>query len=60
MKNLFDTHENIVAYTDGASIANPGESGVGIAFFSQEFVKTPDEDAQFDFMFSDDELLLDG
>ena len=33
MRKMFDSYENIVAYTDGASIGNPGESGAGVVFF---------------------------
>ena len=43
MKKLFDSYENIVAYTDGASIGNPGPCGAGVAFYSQEFEEIVDE-----------------
>jgi len=43
MKQLFDDNEHVVAYTDGASIGNPGSSGAGVAFFRQEFEEIVDE-----------------
>ena len=39
MKKIFDSYENIVAYTDGSSIGNPGESGAGVVFFIQDVEK---------------------
>ena len=58
MKKLFDSNENIVAYTDGASIGNPGESGVGIAFFSQEFQDVIEADDSLDLLrYLDDNIL---
>ena len=35
LREIFDSHKDIVAYTDGASIGNPGESGAGVVFFAK-------------------------
>ena len=36
LREIFDSHKDIVAYTDGASIGNPGESGAGVVFFAKQ------------------------
>ena len=43
MKEIFDSNEHVVAYTDGAAIGNPGDCGAGVAFFSQKFTEVIDQ-----------------
>ena len=35
LREIFDSHKDIVAFTDGASIGNPGESGAGVVFYAK-------------------------
>ena len=35
LREIFDSNKDIVAYTDGASIGNPGESGAGVVFYAK-------------------------
>ena len=57
MRKIFDSYENIVAYTDGASIGNPGESGAGVVFFIQDVEKVEREEEDHDDLdYLDDEF----
>ena len=58
MKKIFDSYENIVAYTDGSSIGNPGESGAGVVFFIQDVEKVDrgEQEVHDDLDYLDDEF----
>jgi hypothetical protein len=36
MQSLVDKYEYIMAFTDGASIENPGKAGAGVSFYGVE------------------------